>query len=294
MAADEREELVLEQPSVLARLAEPGRDDAECAHALRERFARDVEHRRGRHADDGEIELVADLRDVGVAADARDRVALPVHRIDGSVEVGAQHVAKELSADGAATPRGADDRYGARAEERDERVPDADVVALLDPRLEPRRRVEVESRLEDVLLDLLRHGEARVLEDAAHRQVAGEDVGDELLDPLRTGALRELLEEARAEPARAELVGDGERDLRERPGADAQVIPHGDNALAAREARGRDQGATRGPVRVEDRVDEVPVDRGEAVEAEVERLLREVGEEADEPLLVALARRAQP
>ena len=54
---------------------------------------------------------------------------------------------------------------------------------------------------------------SRRLEDAEHAAVVGHHLRDEALDPVAAGALGELLEQPRADPAPLIVVGDGEGGL---------------------------------------------------------------------------------
>ena len=130
--ADERQQPLLLLASLCAHLCEAGRDDAERAYALTQARRGGVQHLRAGNADHGEVDVVRNRFNGCVGTNARNRLAAPVHGIRGAVEVGREHVAKQLAADRAATPRGADDGDALRREEVGERRGDRDVVAFLD------------------------------------------------------------------------------------------------------------------------------------------------------------------
>ena len=290
MLADEREQAVLPLRPLAARLGEAGRDDDERTHAGRERFLRRVEHLLSRHADDGEVDRLRDLPHRAVAVDAGDGVALPVHRVHRAGEVAGEDVAEQLAADRAAAPRRADDRDRPRPEERLERGPHGDVVALghvLAIRVGRRDR---EPDLELAALAGARDREACVTEDAEHRVVVVQHLGHELLDPGPGRPGRELLEQARADPAPLELVADGERDLGGARVAQPDPVRDGHDAAVERP----EQRAALLPVRLEHRLDELRSERGEAVEAEVAAVLRQVGEELEQRVGILRGGRSQP
>ena len=81
--------------------------------------------------------------------------------------------------------------------------------------------------------------------------------------PASPARERELLEQARADPAALLLVGDGERDLGGRGVAQARVArERDDRARAVRPRERADERAALGPVGVEERLDEPAARRG--------------------------------
>ena len=75
MRTDEREQPLLARATFLAGLGEAGGDDAERADTLAQRRLGRVEHLSARHADHGELDLIRNLLDRGVAAYAGDGLA---------------------------------------------------------------------------------------------------------------------------------------------------------------------------------------------------------------------------
>src|SRR5262249_52938306 len=130
MSADEREQTLLPLRPFAARFGEAGRDDDERANARRERLLCRVEHQLSWETDNSEVDGIGNLAHRAVAVDAGDRVAVAVHRVDGTGEIAGEDVAEELAADRAAALRGSDDGNGVRLEERLERRPHRDVIAL--------------------------------------------------------------------------------------------------------------------------------------------------------------------
>ena len=198
---DELEEPLLALDALGAGLGEPGGDHDERPDARAERLVGGIQHgvRRARRSRRGRPGR--DLRDRPVSAHPRDGLALAVDGVGGSEEVRLDDVPEELAADRAATARCADDRDLSRLEERPERCGDGDVVALRDTFLEQLRAGDREDHLDLSALELARQLEAEGLEDAEHLAVVRDDLGDEPLDPMVGGAQRQLLDEARPDPA---------------------------------------------------------------------------------------------
>ena len=114
------------------------------------------------------------------------------------------------------------------------------------------------------------------------------------LDAVRGGERRELLEQARADAAAVELVGDGEGHLGGGRVTQPVVGRHRHHALASVRGERPDQRAAIGPVRVERVADQRGRERREPVEAQVEALRGEALEEREERGPVGLGRRAEP
>ena len=183
----------------------------------------------------------------------------------------------------------------ARLEERSQRGADGDVVALLDAELVALGRSEVERHLDDAPFQLARELEAGALEDAEHRPVLRQHLGDEPLDPHRGRARGELLEQARPDAAPLVGVRDRERHLRDGGIAQAHVVGDGDHSLVPVLVRQRAQErATLDPVRLEHRLDELRAEARQAVEPESQALLRQRPEEAEQRLGVLAPGRPQP
>ena len=164
------------------------------------------------------------------------------------------------------------------------------MVALLDPRAKALGGRDREAQLDLSALERPHDLEARIREDAERRAVLRHHLGDEARDPGDRGPLRELLQEAGADPAALLLVGDREGDLRHSRLAQARIAREGDDAVFER----ADEGAALDPVRVEERLDEPCVGPAHAVEAEVQASLGKVREERDEAVGVVAEWRPQP
>ena len=294
MRADERQQPVLPLRAFVPQLGEPRRDDAERAHAQAERGLGRLEDDLRGEADDGEVDALGHLLDRGVATDPRDCRTRPVHGIGGAGEPALDDVAEQLPSDRAGTRRGAQHRDARGPEERLQRRDDRRVVALVHPRAVRLAGGDRELELHRPLGEPPRHVEAGVAEDPEHGHVPGQHLGDEPLDALRGGERRELLEQARADAAALELVGDGEGHLGGRRVAQAVVGRDRHDALASVRRERSDQRAAIGPVRVERVADERGGERGQPVEAQVEALRREALEERQERGPVGLGRRAEP
>ena len=294
MRADERQQPVLPLRALVPQLGEPRRDDAERAHAQAERCLGRLEDDLRREADDREVDALGHLSDRGVAVDPRDCRALPVHGIRGAGEPALDDVAEELPADRAGTRGGAQHRHARGPEEGLQGRDDRSVVALVHPRAVRLAGRDRELELHRPLGEPPRHVEARVAEDPQHGDVPGQHLGDEPLDAVRGGERRELLEQARADAAALELVGDGEGHLGGRRVAQPIVGRHRHHALASVRRERPDQRAAVGPVRVERVADQRGRERREPVEAQVEALRGEALEEREERGPVGLGRRAEP
>jgi hypothetical protein len=90
------------------------------------------------------------------------------------------------------------------------------------------------------------------------------------------------------------VVGDGEGDLGRLALAQPRVAGQRDDALTVVGSNRAEKRPTLGPFGVEIRRDQTRVDRWMAVEAPVEALVGEFGEEPDERVRVGLLGRAQP
>ena len=126
-------------------------------------------------------------------------------------------------------------------------------------------------------LELARDLEAGVGEDGEHRGVLGQHLGDEALDPGLGRARGELLEQARADPAALQLVGDGEGDLGRRAGRAGARSSRARRSRAVPRRRRRARRARAS--RARERLDEPAADAAEAVEAQVEAAVGEAREE---------------
>ena len=137
------------------------------------------------------------------------------------------------------------------------------------------------------------HGEPRVRHDAQHPVVALEDLEHDALDPARSRADRQLLEQPRAHADPLQLVGDGERHLRRRHVAQAVIRRQPDDAFTAVVCERSDQGAPIDAVRVEVAGDEVGPRPDRGVVASRQALGRERDEERHERRSICLRRSSQ-
>ena len=245
-----------------------------------------------RQADHGEVDLLGQLLDRGVRADAGHGLSGAVDRVRGSLELAAEDVPEDDAADRLAPCRRTDHGDARGCEEGTQRGDDGEMVSLLDVAAVGVRRLDREGDLEGSAVERARHAEARVLEDAHHRRVVAHHLRDEALDPNRGRALRELLEHACADPASLLVIGDGERDLRRRRVAQPRVARQRDDALTVAAGECADEGALIYPVGVEERLDERRSHSRCTVEAKVEAPLREAAEEVEERIRVLVAREA--
>ena len=195
--------------------------------------------------------------------------------IGGSGEVRLEDVAEELAADRATPRRRTDDGDAPRLEERAQRCNDGGVIAFLDTELEPLRCRDREPHLDDAAGELALQLEAGTLEDAEHRHVLGEHLGDEALDPDLRRARGQPFEQSRPDPPPLLRVGDGEGGLGERRVAQADVVADRDDPLAALVGERAEQSTALGPVRLEQRLDELRPQVRQAVEPAVQALRRE-------------------
>ena len=193
-------------------------------------------------------------------------------------------------------PRRADAPITATARGREEgrqRGGDGQVVAEVDLLEVARRRIDRQRHLGDAALELALELEARALEDAQHRAVVGQHLGQEAADADPAGLLGELLEQPRADALALELVGDREGDLGARGIAQAHVAAERHDPLARLVGDRPRQCPALEPVGIEHRLHEPRRRLGEAVEPQVAALLGEVLEEGDHARLVVVRGRAQ-
>ena len=182
---------------------------------------------------------VRDLRDRAVAAHAGDRLAAAVDRVGGAGEVGLEHVAEELAADRAAPARGADHGHA-----RGSKNGRSEAATATWSRSSTRaRNASVAAigklHLDLAVLELARDLEAGPGEDAEHRLVLGQHLGDE---PRRCRSRPRARRAARAAACRCRAPAPRRRRrTRPRPPrvAQARVVRERDDALAepARRAR---------------------------------------------------------
>ena len=281
---------LLAQAAFGADLCEAGGDDAERADAGFERFLCRAEHVLAGEADHRELDLLRDVGDARVAADAGDRLAAAVDRVGRAGEVSGEDVAEELAADRAAPRRRADHGDARRREESLQRRRDRDVVPFRDAIAVEVRRGDREANLDRAAVELAHDVEAGVAEDEQHRTVLRQHLGDELLDPCLRRERDEALEQAGADSATLVLVVDGERDLGGAAVAQPRVVGERDDASVETS----DQRAALVPVRLDERLDELRREVRKAVEAQVAAAVGEVGEEVEDGLGVGGERRPQP
>ena len=231
VGAHERQQLLLAGDALGAGLGEARRDDAQRARPRAERFLGSGEHEVAGKADHAEVDLIADLLEGAVGTHSGDGGTGAVDGIGGAGEPTREDVAEQLAADRPAAGRGADHGHRAWLEERAQRCGHRDVVALVDSRAVALGRLDREPHLDHAAFERARRHEAGVREHREHRVVLGQDLGDERLDAVGGGALRQLLEQPGADALALELVGDGECRLGRLRVAEADVVPDADDAL---------------------------------------------------------------
>ena len=293
VCADECEQLLLPRRSLAPDLCEAGGDDHERADAVAQRVLDSAQDVLSRHRDHGEIDRIGDRRDRCVAADAGDGRSLRVDGVGGAGEVGLEDIAEELAADRAAPRRRADDGDARRLEERPQRCHNGGVVALLDAALEPLGRGDRKLDLDDAARELPLQLEPGALEDAQHRAVVREHLGDEAFDPDLGGPRGQTLQQPGADPASLFGIGDGERRLRERRVAQADVVADRDDPLAVVVGQRSQQRPALRPVGVEQRLDELAAEVRQPVEAPVQALLRKGAVEGEQRVGIGGRRRPE-
>ena len=185
---------------------------------------------------------------------------------------------------------GSDDRDRAGAEERLEGRPHRDVIARRDLLAIAAGGRDREPDLELAAFAGAGDREPCVAEDAQHRVVLVQHLGDELLDPGIRRVGREPLEQPGPDPTSLELVADRERDFCGAWIAQPDPVRESDDAAAER----TEQRAALLPVRVEHGFHQLRAERRKAVEAEVAAVLREIREELDECIHVLRDGCSQP
>ena len=133
-----------------------------------------------------------------------------------------------------------------------------------------------------------------MLEERQHGAVVRQHLGEEPLDPDRGGSLRELLEQARADPAPLIGVRNGERGLGDGRIAKAHVVRDGDDASLVVGARERAEQRPRSTQSGSSRDSTSCGRRFGKPWKRMPRLSRETPEERQEGLGVRGGRRPQP
>ncbi len=131
--ADESEEIALSRLTFRADLREAGGDHADRSHAYVERCPHRLRDCARGDADDHEVDLVGDVADGAVPADARNGLRLAVDGVRGARVLAGKDVAEELSADRPSAGGRAQHGDAARFEERTEGRDDGTVIAFLHP-----------------------------------------------------------------------------------------------------------------------------------------------------------------
>ena len=229
----------------------------------------------------------------GIAADAGDRRALGVDRIGGAGEVALRARcgrARRRSSRGAARRRR---RRRCRLEERAQRRDDRGVVALLDAQLEPLGRARSGTRPRR-----RRSSSSRFSSKPARSKTPSID-RSRAAPRRRSARSRPRRRGRRAAPAAASRslspapCRRRRRRTRQRPDRAAHVVADRDDALAVLVGERADERAPLGPVRVEQRLDELRPEIRKPVEATVEALARERAVEVEQRRRVRRRRRPQ-
>jgi hypothetical protein len=167
------------------------------------------------------------------------------------------------------------------------------MVTLGDPRFEVLRPRDGERHLDLSPRELPRELEAEGLEHAEHLPVVGDHLGDEPRDSVARCPFGELLDEPRADPALLIRVRDRKGGLGRRGVAEPHVARERYHTLGPVLDERSEQSATVVPVRIDHLLDEVVPEPRKPVEAQVEALFREIAEEAEDRVGVALGGRTQ-
>src|SRR5918995_3469333 len=276
--AHEREQPILTLNTFRADLCEPRGDDAERSHALRKRVLCRADDMLARHADHRQVDRVHDLRHGGIPAHTRDRLALPVDRVDRAREVRSQDVSEELATDRPTSRRGADDGHGRGLEERAKRRDNCLVVAALDALAIALGGRDRERQLDLTPGDVSSDGETDGLEDPEHLPIVREHLRHEALDAERACAGRELLEQPRADAAALVVVGHGERHLRGLRVTKPREVRDGHDAVVD----AADECTRLARIRAGERLDQAWAELRVPVKPSVEALLREIAEEVEQ------------
>ena len=123
------QKLGLAGPALFASFGKAGRDDHNCADALRGALVDDLYHRRGRHRDHSQVDRTRDAGD-GCVGGHRLHYLVGADRVHRARELRIKEVAEELAADRAPPPRGAHNGDRSRFEEAPHRGDGGQVVAL--------------------------------------------------------------------------------------------------------------------------------------------------------------------
>ena len=165
-------------------------------------------------------------------------------------------------------------------EERPQRGDDGKMVTLVDVRHVLLCRLDRERDLHRAAFEGAADREASLFEDAQHGSVVRNDLSHETLDADASRARHEPLQETGADASPLMGVGDGECHLGRCWIAQPHVARKRDDRLGTAVVGKRaDQVAVVRPVRVEKGIDERRADRRGAVEAAIEAVLGQRGEE---------------
>src|SRR5581483_765838 len=218
--------------STAARFGEAGRDHHDAFHLLGGALADDLGNGDGRHADDGQVDVVGDLEHGRVGPHPADVGRLRVDRIDRPLEITVEEVAEDLVADAARRLPGADDGDRPGGEE----AADGPGLGLVLPLGDGHGQVGAVGHREadgdfPSAHDRLRL-EARFPEDAEHLLVLPQGGGVELGDAGLPGGGRQPLQQDGADAPAVVVVVDQEGHFGVGPALPPLVAGDADDLVA--------------------------------------------------------------
>ena len=214
---------------------EPGRDHHQGPHAALAALLRDVQDRRGRDRDHGQVSRLGQVEHRGQAVLAADLPGAGVDHVEPTGVPGGADVVQDRPAHRAPVPAGADhhDRFGG------EHVPQAGRVGAAFP-LGHGVQVAVQGgsvaltrqgkgHLHHPVLVVTLDRQAGVGEHLEHRGVLGQGLRGERGDLVSPGERDQVLEQQGGDAAVVHVIGHRERDLGRIPGA----VRPGERVVAA-------------------------------------------------------------
>ena len=241
MGAGEVEHGALEDGALGAHLLEAGRDHDRGRDPGGGRVAQGVEDARGRHGDDGQVDPVGQVGEPRARRDPGHDVTARVDHVQRAGVPARQDGAQDGGADAGAVPAYAGHGDAARVEQGRERPGLGAALAGIGGRDGARRGRDAHLDADASRPRLAGDLEAGVEEDAEHRAVLGEHLGDEAADPQVAAGGREVLQEQAAEAASVLLLVDQEGDLG-RVGRDRLGRAERDDPIADRHHQAGDGG----------------------------------------------------
>ena len=206
-AVDERG---LAGTTVFATLAEAGADHADRAHVLGDALVDGRQHVIRRDDDHRQIDRSGDVSDSRVGGDPVDLLRKGMDRHDGSGEAIGDEIVQDLRANFTALAIGADDRDGARCEERLHRRRGGGARSRRGLVYEGISRRQGQGHAVGAVLDACGHGKAGFTKYVEHALVVTEHVGIEGVDAVFTGDGGEPFEQPCANAVALQGIGHDE------------------------------------------------------------------------------------